>query len=194
MEQVLKSNKTYLRIIQVVSVVIPIVVAILLFAPFNLSLGDQGWVKALPGVNAIINTLTTVLLVFALIAIKSNNIKLHRALMLSALVLGTLFLVSYVIYHASTTSIVFGDVDHNGVLSETERLELGSMRTIYLITLLSHIGLSIVVVPFVLLAFYYALSNQIEKHKKIVKYTYPVWLYVSVTGVLVYLMISPYYS
>ncbi|WP_258097648.1 DUF420 domain-containing protein [Marinoscillum pacificum] len=193
MEQVLESNKTYLRVIQVVSVLIPVVVAILLFAPFNLALGDQAWVKALPGVNAIINTLTTVLLVFALIAIKSNNIKLHRALMMGALALGTLFLVSYVIYHASTTSTVFGDMDHNGVLSDAERTELGSMRAIYLVTLLSHIGLSIVVVPFVLLAFYYALSNQIAKHKKIVKYTYPVWLYVSVTGVLVYLMISPYY-
>ncbi|HCX21466.1 MAG: hypothetical protein CMB80_09970 [Flammeovirgaceae bacterium] len=193
MEQVLESNKTYLRVIQVVSLVIPIVVAILLFAPFNLALGDQAWVRALPGVNAIINSLTSILLISALIAIKKKNITLHRNLMLSALVLGTLFLVSYVLYHASTTSTVFGDMDHDGVLSEVESAELGSMRGIYLFTLLSHIGLSIVVVPFVLLAFYYALSNQISKHQKIVKYTFPVWLYVSVTGVLVYLMISPYY-
>ncbi|WP_421869003.1 DUF420 domain-containing protein [Marinoscillum sp.] len=193
MEQVLESNKTYLRVIQIVSVVIPVVVAVLLFAPINLSLGDQGWVRALPGVNAVINSLTAVLLIAALIAIKKKNIRLHRTLMLSALVLGTLFLVSYVIYHASTTSTVFGDVDHDGVLSSAEKAELGSMRGIYLFTLLSHIGLSIVVVPFVLLAFYYALSNQISRHQKIVKYTFPVWLYVSITGVLVYLMISPYY-
>ena len=143
--------------------------------------------------NAVINSLTAVLLIAALIAIKKKNIRLHRTLMLSALVLGTLFLVSYVIYHASTTSTVFGDVDHDGVLSSAEKAELGSMRGIYLFTLLSHIGLSIVVVPFVLLAFYYALSNQISRHQKIVKYTFPVWLYVSITGVLVYLMISPYY-
>lgn len=193
MEQVLESNKTYLRVIQVVSVLIPIVVAILLFAPFNLALGDQPWVKSLPTANAVINSLTSVLLVAALIAIKGKNIRLHRNLMLSALVLGTLFLVSYVIYHASTTSTVFGDLNHDGVLSDSERGELGSMRGVYLFTLLSHIGLSIVVVPFVLLAFYYALSNQIAKHQKIVKYTFPVWLYVSITGVLVYLMISPYY-
>lgn len=193
MEQVLESNKTYLRVIQIVSVVIPVVVAVLLFAPFNLSLGDQGWVRALPGVNAVINSLTAVLLIAALMAIKKKNIRLHRTLMLSALVLGTMFLVSYVIYHASTTSTIFGDVDHDGVLSSAEKAQLGSMRGIYLFTLLSHIGLSIVVVPFVLLAFYYALSNQISRHQKIVKYTFPVWLYVSITGVLVYLMISPYY-
>lgn len=193
MEQVLESNKTYLRVIQVVSVVIPIVVAILLFAPFNLALGDQAWVKALPGVNAVINSMTAILLVAALIAIKQKNIKLHRNLMLGALVLGTFFLVAYVIYHASTTSTVYGDLNHDGVLDDLERSEIGSMRGVYLFTLLSHIGLSIVVVPFVLLAFYYALSNQISKHQKIVKYTFPVWLYVSVTGVLVYLMISPFY-
>lgn len=193
MEQVLESNKTYLRIIQIVSVVIPVVVAVLLFAPFNLSLGDQEWVKKLPAANAVINSLTAVLLLAALIAIKRGNIPLHRNLMLSGLVLGTLFLVSYVLYHASTTSTVFGDLNHDGLLDGAEKLTVGSMRSVYIVVLLSHIGLSIVVVPFVLLAFYYALSNQISKHQKIVKYTFPVWLYVSITGVIVYFMISPYY-
>lgn len=193
MEQVLESNKTYLLVIKIVSVAIPVVVAVLLFAPFNLSLGDQAWVRLLPTVNALINSAAAILLLTALVAIKKKNIKLHRNLMLSALVLGTLFLVSYVIYHASTTSTVFGDLNHDGVLSDVEKQELGGMRGVYLFILLSHIGLSIVVVPFVLLAFYFALTNQIQKHQKIVKYTFPVWLYVSVTGVLVYLMISPYY-
>ncbi len=193
MERVIESNRTYLRVIQVVSVVIPIAVAVLLFAPFNLTIGDQPWVKALPAVNAVINSATAVLLIAALVAIKKKNIKLHRNLMMSALVLGTIFLVSYIIYHASTTSTVFGDLNHDGVLSEVERTEVGSWRGIYVSLLLSHIGLSIVVVPFVLLAFYYALSNQIPKHQRIVKYTFPVWLYVSVSGVLVYLMISSYY-
>ena len=193
MEQVLESNKTYLQVIKIVSIAIPVVVAILLFAPFNLALGDQAWVRSLPTVNAVINSVTSLLLLAALVAIKRKNITLHRNLMLIALVLGTFFLVSYVIYHASTTSTVFGDINHDGVLSDTEKEELGGMRGVYLFILLSHIGLSIVVVPFVLLAFYFALSNQIKKHQKIVKYTFPVWLYVSVTGVLVYLMISPYY-
>lgn len=192
--QVLESNKSYLRVIQVVSVVIPVVVAILLFAPLNLNVEDQSWVKSLPGLNACVNSLTAVLLILALFAIRAKKIALHRNLMLSALVLGTIFLLSYVTYHASTTSTVFGDINGDGVLSAIERETLGTSRTWYLITLLSHIVLSIVVVPFVLLAFYYALTNQVSKHQKIVKYTFPIWLYVSVTGVIVYLMISPYYS
>ncbi|MEQ8471021.1 MAG: DUF420 domain-containing protein [Marinoscillum sp.] len=191
--QIIESNKTYLRVIQIVSVLIPLVVAFLLFAPFNLNLEGQSWIKSLPSFNAVINSLTSVLLVAALIAIKSKKIALHRNLMLTALMLGVLFLLSYVLYHASSSSTIYGDLNHDGLLDITEKESLGSMRTIYLSTLLSHIGFSIVVVPFVLLAFYYALSNQISKHQKIVKYTFPIWLYVSVTGVIVYLMISPYY-
>ena len=106
-------------------------------------------------------------------------IKYHRISMMSAFVLGSLFLVSYVIYHSMADSTTFGGE--------------GWIRPVYYFLLLSHILLAIVVVPFVLFAFYFALTDKIEKHKKIVKYTFPIWLYVSVTGVLVYLMISPYY-
>lgn len=193
MEQLLKQNKVYLRVIIALSVAIPLVVAALLFMPFSLNLEGQEWVRSLPAFNAIVNSLTTLLLISALIAIKRKKWILHRNLMLSALMLGAVFLISYVTYHASFPSTIFGDLNHDGVLSESERLELGSWRSIYLFTLLSHIGCSIVVVPFVLIAFYRALTGQYEKHRKIVKYTFPIWLYVSITGVLVYLMISPYY-
>lgn len=193
MSQVISSNRSYLRFIVIVSVAIPLAVGALLFLPVNFSVDSQSWIKNLPAFNAIINSATAVLLIFALLAIRAKQVNLHRNLTTAALVLGTLFLVSYVIYHASSTSTVFGDLDHNGDLSAEELAQVGAMRGIYLFTLLSHIALSIVVVPFVLFAFYFSLSNQIHKHKRIVKFTFPIWLYVSITGVIVYLLISPYY-
>jgi putative membrane protein len=185
-------NKLLFRTIIGVSVAIPIVVAALLYTPFDLGL-DGAWIKFLPTLNAILNSATAAVLVLALFAIRSGKVKVHSSLMLTGLVLGSLFLVSYVLYHANSDSVIYGDVNHNGSLEPSEVLDAGVMRSIYIFTLLSHIALSIVVVPFVLLAFYYALTNQIPRHRKIVKFTFPVWLYVSVTGVLVYLMISPYY-
>lgn len=192
MKQVLQANKSYLRLIIAVSVIVPVLVAVLLFTPLKLEL--SGWVKFLPTLNATLNSTTSVLLILALVAIKAKKIELHRNLMLASLTLGALFLVSYVIYHGTTDSTVFGDINHDGVLDAEESAAVGSSRTIYLSVLLSHIAFSIVVVPFVLMAFYYALSDQVVRHRKIVKFTYPIWLYVSVTGVIVYLMIRPFYS
>ncbi len=191
MQKVIKANKGYLRFIYVISIAVPSLVALLLFSPFKFEMA--GWVKSLPTLNAILNSTTSVLLIAALFAIRAKKIALHRNLMLTSLILGALFLVSYILYHSTSESTVFGDLDHNGVLDDAEAASVGTSRMIYLGVLLSHIGFSIVVVPFVLIAFYYALSNQITKHRKIVKFTYPIWLYVSLTGVLVYLMISPYY-
>lgn len=192
MEQVIKANKGYLRLITGISVVVPLLVGFLLYNPFASDF-STGWVMALPRVNAVINSLTAALLILAFVAIKRKRIILHRNLMLTALMLGAIFLISYVVYHSAAESTVYGDANHDGVLDAAEKTAMGSMRAVYLFVLLSHIGLSIVVVPFVLLAFYFALSGQIGRHKKLVKYTYPIWLYVSVSGVLVYLLISPYY-
>lgn len=186
-------NKGYTRLIIVLSVAIPLAVAVLLFAPQKF-LEFGSWVKNLPALNAILNSLTTVLLIAAVVAIKKGNIMVHKSLMTTAFILGSLFLVSYVLYHSSVPSVKFGDIDGNGILSDQELAEVGGTRMFYLGVLLSHIGLSIVVVPFVLFAFYYSLTGKIEKHRKIVKFTFPIWLYVSVTGVLTYLLISPYYQ
>lgn len=185
-------NRRYLRIIYAISILIPLVVAILLFLPSKLDL-DITWVKMLPGFHALVNSLTVVVLLAALIAIKKQNIELHRKLMMSAFFLGLLFLISYVLYHSSVDSVKFGDLDHDGIVSSEEKEIAGGTRMMYLGILASHILLSIAVVPFVLLAFYYALTDQINKHKKIVKFTFPVWMYVSITGVIVYLLIKPYY-
>jgi putative membrane protein len=192
MEKELADNRSYLKVIYLISVLIPLLVAFLIFFPNKLSfVGD--WVKILPGIHATINSITAFILIGALVAIKKERMSLHRSLMFSALIMGILFLVSYIIYHSSVDSVKFGDINHDGLVDEIELVKVSSSRMIYLGVLASHIILSILVVPFVLFAFYYALTGQITKHKRMVKYTYPVWLYVSITGVIVYFMISPYY-
>jgi len=163
--------------IKLLSIAIPIAVAVLLGLPTKLDLGD--WVYTLPHVIGVINTLTAICLVLAIVAIKRKKVDLHKKFNSAAFVLGAIFLLCYVTYHASAESTSFGGYD--------------TTKYIYYFFLLTHIVLSIGVVPLVLLAFYYALNEMIDKHKKIVKFTFPIWLYVSVTGVIVYLMVSPYY-
>lgn len=186
------NNTIYLRIIVVLSIVIPVLVATLLYTPLSLGMGS--WVNVLPGLNAIINSTTAFVLIISLFAIQRKKITLHRNLMLFAISLGAVFLMSYVLYHSNSDSTVFGDLDHNGLLDPDELAEVSSLRGVYLFILLSHITFSIIVVPFVLLSVFFSLTNQIERHKKVVKFSYPIWFYVSVTGVVVYLMISPYYG
>lgn len=192
MQDKVYTDKTYLNFIKVVSVLIPVAVAVLIYLPGKLALGD--WVKGLPAFNAVVNSLTAVLLISALIAVKNGHVKIHKQVMTTALILGVVFLLSYVLYHASVPSVKFGDLNHDGLLSNLELQQIQGSRTIYLSVLLSHIGLSIVVVPFVLFSFYFSLTGQIDRHKKVVKFSFPIWLYVSITGVVVYLMINPYYA
>ena len=187
-----KNDKKYLWIIGVLSVVIPLVVALLLAIPQTGKLGDLD-VSFLPTLNAILNTGTTLCLLGGFFAIKRKNEGLHRSFMIAAVLLSILFLVSYVLYHFQGAQTIYGDVDHDGILSATELKAVGTLRPIYLVILLTHIILAIVVVPLVLLAIYFAFSGQRERHKKIVKFAFPVWTYVAVTGVVVYLMISPFY-
>ena len=176
------NHKSSVRTIAVVSIVIPLAVAVLIFLPQKENfLGE--WVRNLPAFNAIINSATSLLLISALIAVKKGNIGLHKKLMMSAFVLGAVFLVSYIMYHLTVPSTKFGDINSDGVLSEAESIAVGGTKYFYYFILLSHILLSIIVVPFVLMAFYFALTEKVEKHKRLVKYTFPIWLYVSVTGV-----------
>ncbi|MFP4089721.1 MAG: DUF420 domain-containing protein [Cyclobacteriaceae bacterium] len=186
-------EKSYLKLIWVLSLVVPLLVAVLLFMPTKLDLGGD-WVKWLPHFNAVINSATSLALIAGLVYIKQKKIKQHRNSMMAAFVLGGLFLISYVIYHSTSESTVFGDINGNGLLEASESAAIGSQRIVYLVILLSHIVLAAIVLPFVLLALYYALANKIERHRKVVRFAYPIWLYVSVSGVIVYLMISPYYQ
>jgi putative membrane protein len=138
------------------------------------------WVMYLPKLNALINGTCTILLLLSLYFIKQKNIAVHKAINLTAFGLSSLFLVSYILYH--------------WMANETTFPADNSMRDIYLTILISHIILAALVLPLVLLAFYYGLQMNVEKHKKITRFTYPIWLYVTVTGVVVYAMISPYYQ
>lgn len=143
--------------------------------------------------NAVINSCVALLLIIALIAVKKKQFTLHKKLMLAAMLLSVLFLVSYICHHLLSGETKYGDLDLNGVLSDAEKAAAGSSRIIYYIILGTHIPLAAIILPFVLFSAYRALTGEFDRHKKLVRITWPVWFYVAVTGVVVYLMISPYY-
>jgi putative membrane protein len=167
-------EKKYNRIIIVLSIVLPLAVASLFRVKVDFELP-----VFLPPIYASINALTAVILVLAVIAIKKGNKQLHEKLNKFAIVLSVVFLLMYVLYHMTSDSTEFGGE--------------GMEKTIYFIILVSHIILSIAVIPFVLITYVRAKLGKFDAHKKIAKITFPLWLYVAVTGVVVYLMISPYY-
>lgn len=179
----MKDNSTvdqkYNKLIVFVSVLIPIVVAVL----FNVKLKDLGYnvepLSFLPPIYATINGITAVVLVSAVLAIKKGNKELHQRLMTLAIALSLAFLVMYVAYHMTSDSTKFGGE--------------GFIRLVYFVLLISHILLSIAVIPLVLITYVRALASKFDQHKKIAKITFPIWLYVAVTGVIVYIMIAPYY-
>jgi putative membrane protein len=144
--------------------------------------------------NAIINSCVAVLLIAALLAVKSKNYTLHKNLMMSAMLLSILFLVSYICHHLFAGDTRFGDVNHDGLVTELEKAAVGSSRIIYYIILGTHIPLAGIILPFILFSAYRALTGEFDKHKKLVRITWPIWFYVAVTGVVVYWMISPYYG
>ncbi|MBO0948297.1 DUF420 domain-containing protein [Fibrella forsythiae] len=166
------------RVINVVSIVIPVVVALILGIRQKFDLGS--WTTYLPHINGVINSLTSVLLLVGYYFIRQKNVAAHRAVMLAAFTLGSLFLIGYVLYHISNESTSFGGE--------------GWIRPVYYFLLISHIALSVVVLWFVLRAVYFALTKQFELHKKMTRWAFPIWLYVSTTGVIVYLLIKPYYT
>jgi len=145
-------------------------------------------------INAIINSAVAVLLVAALIAVRRKNYALHRNIMYGAMVLSILFLVSYIAHHLLAGEAKFGDINHDGIVSLDEKSAVGSLRSIYLLLLATHIILAAIILPFILFTAYRALTSDWPGHKKLAKYTWPLWLYVAVTGPIVYLMIRPYYS
>lgn len=170
-----KKPEPYKRLIITLSIVIPLAVAAL----FGIKIPGYDF-SFLPPIYASINGFTAICLVLAVIAVKNGKQKLHEALMKICMGLSALFLLMYVAYHITSESTPFGGA--------------GAIRYVYFFILITHILLSIVVIPFVLFTFVRALSGDFARHKKLAKYTFPLWLYVAVTGVIVYLMISPYYQ
>lgn len=175
MSEVLNKEKAYNKWIIALSVVIPVAVAVL----FTVKVDGYDF-SFLPPIYATINGVTAVLLIVAVIAIKNKKVRLHELLMKTCIGLSALFLLMYVAYHMTSESTAFGGE--------------GAIRTVYFFILISHILLSIAVIPLVLFTFVRALAERFDKHKKLAKITFPIWLYVAVTGVVVYLMISPYYA
>lgn len=143
--------------------------------------------------NAVINSLVVLLLLCGLVAVKTKHYFLHKRIMLTAMFLSILFLMSYICHHLFAGEARFGDTNHDGVLSESEKANAGSARIIYYFILGTHIPLAGLVLPFILFTAYRALIGEFDKHKKLVRITWPLWFYVAVTGVVVYVMISPYY-
>ncbi len=170
-----EENKKYNRLIWILSIVIPIAVAAL----FGIKIPGVERMGFLPPIYATINGMTAILLILAVLQIKKGNRKVHERLMKIAIGFSVLFLLLYITYHMTSDSTKYGGE--------------GVLKYVYYIVLLTHIVLSIVVIPFVLITFVRGITGQFEKHKKIAKITFPLWLYVAVSGVIVYIMISPYY-
>jgi putative membrane protein len=192
-ESTTPAPKKYTSFIIAISIILPIAVAALFFIP-KLDIGES--LDFLPAFHATLNGICTFVLIAAVMAIKKKNITLHKRLMTTAILLSILFLVSYVLYHLTHDPAYFGDVNLTDKLGPTdeEKVAIGGIRYVYYFVLLSHILLSVAIVPLVLVTYVRALSERFDKHRKIAKITLPLWLYVTVTGVVVYFMIAPYYS
>ncbi|MCX7744728.1 MAG: DUF420 domain-containing protein [Flavobacteriales bacterium] len=178
MKPIAKNDKAAQYFIIAISAVVFIAVVILSRVKLEIKLGFNPHIFAM--VNAMINSIVSVLLIGALIAIKQKKISLHRNLMFGSIILSVLFLISYILHHLFTHETPFGGE--------------GAIRIVYYIILISHIILAGVILPFILYTAYRALTAEYDRHKKLAKITWPIWFYVSVTGVIVYLLISPYYG
>ena len=173
-------EKNFKTPIIIVSIIIPVAVVLL----FSIRLKDFGInvepLSFLPPIYATINGITAALLVSAVVAIKKGNRAIHEKLMTTAIVCSVVFLIMYVAYHMTADPTKFGGE--------------GAIKYVYFFLLLTHIALSVTIIPLVLFTYVKALAGQFDNHKKLAKITFPLWLYVAVTGVIVYLMIAPYYA
>lgn len=188
------SDKLILRLITGVSIFVFLVVILLNRKIIPVTIPTPQFVYFLPTFNAIINGTCSVLLLISLYFIKQKNITNHKRINILTFILSSLFLVSYIIFHYFAPETKFGDANHDGFLSTSEIINSGTLRYIYYVILITHIILAAGVLPLILLSFHRGLKMQVEKHRKLVRWSFPIWLYVTVTGVIVYLMISPYYN
>lgn len=187
-----KNDKKASLLIYTVSIFVFAAVVFLSKYKLKVNLGFDAHVFA--KTNAIINSMVAVLLLAGLFSVKQKKYLLHKKIMLSAIVLSVLFLLSYIAHHLLAGDTKYGDINHDGILSIDEKAMAGNLRMIYYFILITHIPLAAIILPFILFTAYRALTGEYDKHKKLVRITWPVWFYVAVTGVLVYLMINPYYN
>lgn len=190
--QIQKNDKTARVLIFTVSFVV--FAAVVLLSRVKLDVGLPFDVHVFALINAVINSMVAILLVAGLMSVKQGKYLSHKKFMSLAILLSVLFLLSYIAHHLLAGDTRYGDLDHDGILSDAELAAAGSMRTIYMAILLTHIPLAGIILPFILFTAYRALTGEYAAHKKLAKITWPVWFYVAVTGVLVYIMIRPYYA
>ena len=186
-----KNDKKAVTLIVIFSVVVFATVSILGKVTLNVNPGFN--IHVFAEANAVINSTVALLLLCGLIAVKTKRYFLHKRIMLTSMLLSILFLISYICHHLFASEAKFGDLNQDGVLDATEKMKAGSARFIYYFILGTHIPLAGIVLPFILFTAYRALIGEFDNHKKLVRITWPLWFYVAVTGVIVYVMISPYY-
>ena len=187
-----RNDKKAKIIIWTVSIIVFAAVALLAEIKLNVNLPFNPHVFATA--NAFINSIVAILLIAALVAVKSRKFILHKRIMLIAISLSILFLISYICHHLLSGDTKYGDLNHDGILSADEKSLAGSMRYVYYFILITHIPLAGIILPFILFTAYRALTADYIRHVKLARITWPIWLYVAVTGVAVYLMIKPYYN
>lgn len=187
-----KNDKKATILIALFSIIVFVAVSVLGRVTLQVNIGFD--VHLFARANAVINSIVAGLLLCGLVAVKSRRYLLHKYIMLSAMFLSILFLISYICHHLFAGEARFGDLNHDGTVSESEKEAAGSARIIYYFILGTHIPLAGIVLPLILFSAYRALIGEFDRHKKLVRITWPVWFYVAVTGVIVYIMISPYYG
>jgi putative membrane protein len=166
---------------------------VVMMQKIKIPLPEGADLSSLPGFHALLNSMAAVFLVLAIRAIKNGKVILHQKMIYAAFICSLVFLLSYVTYHITTPATLFGDANKDGLLSSAERDAVSGTRPYYLFILISHIGLAALSFPFILRTFVHAFTNQFEKHRKLSKKVFPVWLYVAVTGPVVYFFLQPYY-
>ncbi|MEP6844640.1 MAG: DUF420 domain-containing protein [Panacibacter sp.] len=187
-----KNDKKAKQLVWLFSIVV--FSAVVLLGNFKLNISPGFDVHLFAKANAFINSTIALLLVAALISVKSKNYLLHKKLMLTALALSVVFLISYIAHHLLAGEAKFGDINHDGIVDANELAAVGNTRIFYFVILATHIFLAAVILPFILFTAYRALIAEFPAHKKLARYTWPLWFYVAVTGPIIYYFISPYYS
>ena len=189
----LKKNDPKAKLfIWIVSIIVFVAVAVLSRVKLNIAVPFD--VHVFATINAVINTCVAVLLVAGLFAAKNGNYLLHKKIMVTAICLSVLFLISYICHHLMAGETRYGDMNHDGALSMDEMMRAGGTRSFYYILLITHIPLAGIILPFILFTAYRALIGEYEAHKKLVRFTWPIWFYVAASGVVIYWMIKPFYN
>lgn len=187
-----KNDRMANWLIGIFSVVVFLVVVVLSKFKLDVDLGFD--VHIFATINAFVNATIALVLIGALVAVKQKNYTLHKKLMMTALVLSIIFLLSYIAHHLLAGEAKYGDINHDGLVDEAEKLAVGDMRVVYLVILATHIILAAIILPFILFTAYRGLTSEFPAHKKLARITWPLWFYVAVTGPIVYWMISPFYQ